>query len=216
MPNYRAFLGIVYQRSRQMRKSALAVLTILLVAGCAMSARIHEDFSEAKERAARNNLPLVFMAYGQEPNSAGGVTVNMDFQNAGTKTIKSIIFTLTPYDELGRQVSCEVNRKCATDLTATGYYRADSGYYSKYWENVWYSQSIKYIQVNAVTITFLDGTTQIVNKPADLSNMAIAVEAWSYSHFWSGSAIGSKPASGAPPANRIPLRTEPVRTEPLK
>ena len=94
------------------------------------------------------------MAYGQEPNSAGGVTVNIDFQNAGTKTIKGIVFTLTPFDEQGRQVSCDVNRKCATDLTATGYFRADSGYYSKYWENVWYSRVIKYIRVNAVTITY--------------------------------------------------------------
>ncbi|MCX5903075.1 MAG: hypothetical protein NTV89_06300, partial [Proteobacteria bacterium] len=154
---------------------------------------------------------LVFMAYGQEPNSAGGITVNLDFQNVGTKTIKSIVFTLTPFDADGRQVSCDVSRKCSTDLTATGYLRADSGYYLKYWENVWYSRTIKYIQVNAVTITFMDGATQIVNKPADLSNMAIAVEAWSYTHFWSDHAIGSRPASGAPPANRIPLRTEPLK-----
>ena len=199
-----------------MKKLAAAVLIILSVSGCAMSARIHGEFSEATERAARHNLPLVFMAYGQEPNSAGGVTINIDFQNAGAKTIKGIIFSLTPYDHDGRQVSCDVSRKCSTDLIATGYYRADSGYSSKYWENVWYSPAIKYIQVNAVTITFMDGATQIVNKPADLSNMAIAVDAWSITHFWSDHAIGSKPASGAPPANRIPLRTEPVRTEPLK
>lgn len=205
-----------YQRRHEMKKLAAAVLIILSVSGCAMSARIHDDFSEARERAARNNLPLVFMAYGQEPNTAGGVTVEINFQNVSTKTIKNIVFTLTPFDADGRQVSCEVSRKCGTDLTAVGYFRYDSGYSSRYWENVWYSRVIQYIQVNAVTITFMDGATQIVNKPEDLSKMAIAVEAWSYTHFWSGQAIGSKPASGGPPANRIPLRTEPVRTEPLK
>ena len=201
-----------------MRKSALAVLTILLVAGCAMSARIHEDFSEAKERAARNNLPLVFMAYGQEPNSAGGVTVNMDFQNAGTKTIENIIFTLTPYDEQGRQVSCDVNRKCSTDLTAKGYFRADSGFYSKYWENVWYSRVIKYVRVNAVSITYLDGATQVINKPEDLYTMAIRTETWSYMHFWSGYPVGSMPASVGPeqPVKPAPQPAQPVRTEPLK
>jgi len=199
-----------------MKKLAAAVLIIIAVSGCAMSARVHGDFLKAKERAARHNLPLVFMAYGQEPNSAGGVTVNIDFQNAGTQTIKSIVFSLTPYDDQGRQVSCEASRKCATDLTAIGYIRPDSGYYTRYWEHVWYSRVIKYIQVNAVTVTFMDGATQIVNKPEDLSNMAIAVDAWSITHFWSDHAIGSKPASGAPPAKSIPMRTGPVRTEPLK
>jgi len=194
-----------------MKKLAVAVLIILSVSGCAMSARIHGEFSEAKERATRHNLPLVFMAYGQEPNSAGGVTVNIDFQNAGAKTIKGIIFSLTPYDHDGRQVSCDVSRKCSTDLIATGYYRADSGYYSKYWENVWYSQAIKHIQVNAVTITFMDGATQIMNKPEDLSKMAIATEAWSLTHFWGGHPIGSKPATGGAPAKSIPLRTEPLK-----
>ena len=201
-----------------MKKLAAAVFALIVVSGCATSARIHEEFSEAKERAARNNLPLVFMAYGQEPNSAGGITVDIDFQNTGTKTIKSIVFTLTPFDAEGRQVSCEVNRKGATDLTATGYFRADSGYYSKYWENVWYSRVIKYIRVTAVAITYLDGTTQVLNKPEDLYAMAINAETWSFVHFWSGYPVGSVPVPAGPvqPVKPVPLRTEPVRTEPLK
>jgi len=202
-----------------MRKSVLAaVLTILLIAGCATSARIHKEFSAAKERAARHNLPLVFMAYGREPNSAGGVTVNIDFENVSTKTIKSIVFTLTPFDQDGRQVSCEVNRTCATDLTATDYFRADSGYYSKFWENVWYSRTIKYIRVTAVAITYLDGTTQVINKPEDLYTMSISTETWSYVHFWSGYPVGSMPVSAGPepPVKPVPPRIEPVRTEPLK
>jgi hypothetical protein len=194
-----------------MKKLAASVLIILSVSGCAMSARIHGEFSEATERAARHNLPLVFMVFGQKPNSAGGVTVNIDFQNASTKTIKSIIFTLTPFDKKGRQVSCEVSRKCGTDLTAVGYFRSESGYSSRYWEHVWYSRVIKYIQVNAVTITFMDGATQIINKPEDLSKMAIATDAWSFTHFWGGHPIGSKPAIGGAPAKSIPLRTEPLK-----
>ena len=199
-----------------MKKLAAAVLIILSVSGCAMSARIHEDFSKAKERAARNNLPLVFMAYGQEPNSAGGITVNIDFQNADTRTIKGIVFSLTPYDEQGRQVSCEVNRKCATDLTASGYFRPDSGYYSRYWENVWYSRLIKYIRVNAVTVTYMDGPTRVITKPEDLYRMSVSTKIWSYTHFWSGYPVGTKPEMEAEPVSRIPQRTEPVRTEPLK
>jgi hypothetical protein len=199
-----------------MKKLAAAVLIIVSVSGCAMSARIHTDFSEAKERAMRHNLPLVFMAYGQEPNTAGGVTVEINFQNVSSKTIKGIVFSLTPYNAEEKQVSCEVSRKCATDLTAIGYFRAEDGYYSRNWGNVWYSQEIKYIQVNAVTITYLDGTTQVINKPEDLSVMAISEAAWSVTHFWGGHPIGSKSATGGPPAKSIPLRTEPVRTEPLK
>ena len=199
-----------------MRKLAAAVLIILSVSGCAMSARIHRDFSDAKERAARHNLPLVFMAYGQEPNSAGGITVNIDFQNAGPQTLKGVVFSLTPYDEQGRQVSCEVNRKCATDLTATGYFRADSGYYSKYWENVWYSRVIKYIRVNAVTVTSMDGTTRVITKPEDLYQMSISTKTWSYTHFWSGYPVGTKPEMDAEPVSPAPQRTKPVRTEPVR
>jgi hypothetical protein len=201
-----------------MKKLAAAVLIILSISGCAMSARIHRDFSEAKERAARQNLPLVFMAFGREPNTAGGVTVEINFQNVGTKTIKSAVFTLTPYDEQGRQVNCEVNRKSTTDLTAVGYFRADSGYYSKYWENVWYSRTIKYIRVTAVAITYLDGTAQVLNKPEDLYTMAISTKTWSYVHFWSGYPVGSMPVSAGPvqPVKPVPLRGEPVRSEPLK
>lgn len=201
-----------------MRKTALTVLTILLITGCAMSARIHRDFSEAKERVVRRNLPLVFMAHGKEPNTAGGVTVNIDFENVSTKTIKSIVFTLTPFDQDGRQLSCEVNRKCATDLTAVGYFRPEDGYYTRYWDNVWYSRTMKYIRVNAVAITYLDGTTQVINKPEDLYTMAISTDTWSYVHFWSGYPVGSMPVSASPeqPVKPVPLRTEPVRTEPLK
>jgi hypothetical protein len=201
-----------------MKKLAAAVLLIVSVTGCAMSAGIHRDFFEAKERAVRHKLPLVFMAYGQKPNTAGGVSVNIDFQNAGTQTLKGVAFSLVPYDEQGRQVSCEVNRTCATELKATGYFRPDGGYYSRSWENVWYSRTIKYIRVTAVSVTHMDGATQVINRPEDLFAMSIRTETWSFVHFWSGYPVGSMPETASPEqqVKPAPQQAQPIRTEPLK
>jgi hypothetical protein len=151
------------------------------------------------------------MTHGREPHSAGGVTVDIDFQNVSGKTIRSVVFTLTPYDQNGNQVACEVSKKCETALNATGYFRPDGGFYSRNWENVWYSSTIKYLQVNAVAITYLDDSTQTIKNPDDLYKMAIHADTKSYIYWWSGYPIGSKPAQEIKPASPVPLRSEPIQ-----
>ena len=96
-------------------------------------------------------------------------------------------------------------------LTAEGYFRSDGGYYSRNWENVWYSATIKYLQVNTVTITYLDDTTQTIKNPDDLYKMAIHADTKSYIYWWSGYPIGSKPAQEIKPASPAPLRSEPIQ-----
>ncbi len=204
-----------------MKKLTSAVLIILLVAGCVTSlnppeflmtsGRIHGLFAKAKERAVRANLPIIFMPHGREPHSAGGVTIDIDFQNISGKTMRSIVFSITPYDKNGNQVSCEVSKKCATELTATGYFRADNAFYSRSWENVWYSSTIKYLQVNAVAITYLDDSTQTIKNPDDLYKMAIHADTKSYIYWWSGYPIGSRETQDLKPASPAPLRSEPIQ-----
>jgi hypothetical protein len=204
-----------------MKKLTSAVLIILLVAGCVTSlnppeflmtsGRIHGLFAKAKERAMRANLPIIFMPHGREPHSAGGVTVDIDFQNVSGKTIRSVVFTLTPYDQNGNQVACEVSKKCETELNATGYFRSDGGFYSRNWENVWYSSTIKYLQVNAVAITYLDNSTQTIKNPDDLYKMAIHADTKSYIYWWSGYPIGSRETQDLKPASPAPLRSEPIQ-----
>jgi hypothetical protein len=194
-----------------MKKLTGAVLIFLLVAGCATSAQIHGAFAKAKERAMRNNLPIVFMPHGREPHSAGGVTVDIDFQNISGKTMRGVVFTVTAYDENGNQIIGEVNKKSETELTAEGYFRADGGYYSRNWKNVWYATAIKYIQVNAVAITYLDDTTQTIENPDDLYKMAIHADTKSYIYWWSGYPIGSRETQNLKPASPAPLRSEPIQ-----
>ena len=194
-----------------MKKLTGAVLMLLLVAGCAASAQIHGAFAKAKERAVRYNLPIVFMPHGREPHSAGGVTIDIDFQNISGKTIRSIVFTVTPYDENGNQITSEVNKKSEAELTASGYFRSDGGYYSQNWENVWYSTTIKYVRVNAVAITYLDDTTQSIKNPDDLYKMTIHAGTWSFVNWWSGYPIGSKEDQEMKPASPAPLRSEPIQ-----
>ena len=194
-----------------MKKLTGAVLLLFLVTGCATSAQIHGAFAKAKERAMRHDLPIVFMPHGREPNSAGGVTIDIDFQNISGKTMRGVVFTVTAYDENGNKIIGEVNKKNETDLTAEGYFRSDGEHYSRNWENVWYSSTIKYIQVNAVAITYLDDSTRIINNPDDLYKMAIHADTKSFIYWWSGYPIGSKPVQTIEPASPAPLRSEPIQ-----
>jgi hypothetical protein len=204
-----------------MKQLTSAVLMILLVAGCVTSlnppeflmtsGRIHGLFAKAKERAVRANLPIIFMPHGREPHSAGGVTVDIDFQNISNKTMRRVAFTITPYDEKGIQIAGENNKNSETELTAEGYFRSEGGYYSRNWENVWYSSTIKYLQVNAVTITYLDDSTLTISNPDDLYKMAIHADTKSYLYWWSGYPIGSKETQDLKPASPAPLRSEPIQ-----
>lgn len=187
------------------------VVMLLLGVGCATSGKIHESFAKATEQALRHNLPVVFMPHGRKPNFAGGVTVDIDFQNVSGKTMRRIAFTVIPYDEKGDQITSEVNNRSEVELATEGYFRSDSGYYSRSWDNVWYSTAIKYIAVKAVAITYLDDTTQVINNPDDLYKMAIHADTKSYVYWWSGYPIGSKPAQELNPAESAPLRSEPIQ-----
>ena len=66
------------------------------------------------------------------------------------------------------------------------------------------------IRVNAVAITFLDDTTQVIKNPDDLYKMAIHADTKNFIHWWSGYPIGSKETLEMKPSGSAPLRTEQI------
>jgi hypothetical protein len=155
-----------------MKKHIAIVFVALYVSGCATTAEIPELFSGAKEQAHRYNLPIVMELRGLAINSAGGVGVEIQFENVSDKTIGSIIFSVTPYNEAGKSVACDVRHGTCSVLKATGPFRSDTQY-SRTYQNVWYSSAISCLQVDSITVRYLDDTTQMINKSQELNKIVI-------------------------------------------
>jgi hypothetical protein len=155
-----------------MKKIIAIIFVALYLLGCATTAKIPELFSTAREQAIRYNLPIIMMLRGRTPNSAGGVAVELEFENISDKTINSIIFSITPYNEAGKPVACDVRLGTCSVLKATGPFRPGT-HYSRSWENVWYSRNISCLRVDSVTVRYLDDATQMINKTQELNTIVI-------------------------------------------
>lgn len=127
-----------------------------------------------------NNQPIIFTDFKcGKPDSAGGVDVFIDIYNNSNKTIKSITYTVRPYNAAGQVVSSEIGNKTDANLKFTGpvaphefsktEYKLDSyisdskiiyddNWYYHYWSTVWYNQSIASIRLISARIQYTDGT----------------------------------------------------------
>ena len=166
-----------------MKKAIWVVLILLLTEGCATTSKLSELFSQtsklpelfshARKQAVRDNLPIVVMPHGRYPKSGEGFIVEIEFENTSSKTIKAVTFSLTPYNDLGKPVACPVKGVSCIELKAAGPFRAESGYYSRFWGNAWYSPDISCLQLNSVTVIYMDETSQVIDKPELLNNIVI-------------------------------------------
>ena len=96
-----------------------------------------------------------------EPNTAGGVDVNIRFSNDSDKTIKYIYFNVTPYNAVDDVVSSEIGDRNTVSLELTGPIepsdRFDSDtFISVSTENAWYNTNIKYAKLESVRIIYMD------------------------------------------------------------
>jgi hypothetical protein len=155
-----------------MKRTMWIAFIILFISGCETTAEIPALFSAARHQANRNNLPIVLTLWGRSPNAAGGVGVELEFENVNDKTISSILFSITPYNDEGRPVACDVRHGTCSVLKATGPFRP-STQYTRFWENVWYSSAISCLQVDSITVRYLDDTTQMINKPEELNKIIV-------------------------------------------
>lgn len=106
---------------------------------------------------------LISRIRSTNPHSAGGVHVRISFENISEKRIKYIRFSATPFNRVGDSVRCRIQRRSRQILVSTGPYKPWSTDTS-YWENVWYNHSISCIEVEIVSVEFMDGSkTYVVN-----------------------------------------------------
>ena len=105
----------------------------------------------------------------QKTNSANGVGVRHRYFNASDKVMKYITFTYVPYNDVGDQVCCTINKKVEAAGRLTGPVEPkEVG--SVEWDVLWYNPTISEIQLAEVSIEYMDGSkeTLIGNDIGDM------------------------------------------------
>ena len=105
----------------------------------------------------RDSIQII-KCYTSNPNSAGGVDLNVIWKNNTQKTIKYCSFIVNPYNAVGDIVPCDI-RGYNLGFKVTGPIKAGKvDGYGTYWDCAWYNHTIEKAKVSSVTLTFMDDT----------------------------------------------------------
>jgi hypothetical protein len=125
---------------------------------------------------------LILRCKSSLPNSAGGVNVDIFFQNISNRRIKYIYFTVTPYNKVDDIVRSEIGGKSNVVLEQVGYIEPER--FSKdyeVWGNVWYNSTISYIKIVKIEIVFDDNSKKIIENKDIIDKIILSQEEYS---FW--------------------------------
>lgn len=102
----------------------------------------------------------ILKQYTSDPNSAGGVDMNIVWKNKSkTKIVKYIYFTCNAINRVGDEVYCSIRGRRKEQLKVTGPIKpGQTEGYGTYWSTVWYNYSIQTARVSHVRIEYMDGT----------------------------------------------------------
>lgn len=146
-----------------MRLGVAAALTALLVTGCTPSpARLAQEQSTPVAPAEAPKLSSDVLkglkVAPKSPNSVGGVDVDVTFRNISQRTLKYVHISADPINAVGDVVESSIGNKTTAHLKVTG--PVGAGKESRaVFNTVWYNQTIRRVQVNAIEVEFTDGTT---------------------------------------------------------
>ena len=96
------------------------------------------------------------------PNSAGGVSICMSFQNTGSKTIKYITFVFVPYNAVGDAVGCTIRDESEFRGKWTGPLAPNSWKKEVIWKNAWYNYSITSAKITRAYVQYMDGSEETI------------------------------------------------------
>ncbi|MCB2297077.1 hypothetical protein [Clostridium tagluense] len=116
---------------------------------------------EAKKKIddARGMLKVISL-YPSSPNSAGGVDLNIVWENSSSKIIKYITFEVVPYNAVSDAQSCSISGNSNFRGKVTGPINAGETYGdNSSWECAWYNNTITSVKLVGVDITYMDGST---------------------------------------------------------
>jgi hypothetical protein len=120
-----------------------------------------EEASGLAQQLKEKGFPIaIYEHYPSKPNSADGVNVSIAWNNLSPKEIKYITFTVKPYNAVDDVVFCNVSGDASYSLKVTGPIKAwnmdDNEFH--FWENVWYNNTIKRIEIEQIDIIYMDNS----------------------------------------------------------
>lgn len=122
--------------------------------------KVKEEADKSAKEKARSIIRITKLKFS-EPNSAGGVDLFIGFKNMSDKVIKYAYFTVKPYNAVDDPAYCTIRNKSLMRVNDTGPYKKGEGLagnYDGYWECLWYSYDINRIELEEITIEYMDGT----------------------------------------------------------
>lgn len=115
---------------------------------------------KVEEKNDARKIIRIKRARAFSPNSVGGVSFEILWQNRSKKTVKYAFFTVIPYNAVGDVVKCDITDNSSFRAKVTGPIKPYAWYGNgSVWSNAWYNSSISKIKITKINIRYMDGTT---------------------------------------------------------
>lgn len=101
----------------------------------------------------------IIKKYVSEPNSAGGVDLNIIWKNKTNRVIKYASFEVGAINAVNDEVYSDISIYPGSKwVTVTGPVKPNQVHgYGTYWSCVWYNHTIKRCKIKSVRLEFMDG-----------------------------------------------------------
>jgi hypothetical protein len=102
----------------------------------------------------------IIKKYTSDPNSAGGVDLNIVWKNKSKRTIKYVRFEVSAINAVDDEVYSEISvYDSPIYVKVTGPIKPNQVYgYDTYWECAWYNSTIRKCKIRSVELVYMDGS----------------------------------------------------------
>ena len=164
-----------------LKRTIPALLCVLALTGCSSFVKVDHFGGQAvfDKAYVDPDIPILIGEFGTlNPNSAGGVNVQVQAINTSHKTIKYITYWLTAYNRVGGRAPDKITKRATKSVRYigplnTGFTNAKKELFGQnttagYWDNIWYNSSITCATIDEVEVTYMDDTKVRIKDTAPL------------------------------------------------
>ncbi len=116
-------------------------------------------------------------AWEKGPNPSGKTGVEFKYCNGTGKTIRYLVFTCIPYNQVNDIVSCNVTGAVERRFKMTGPIEHSSYWQYAQFENGWSNPNISSVKLTKVEIQYMDGTTETLSERQLAANLRLGEQA---------------------------------------
>ena len=165
-------------------KKIIIILNLFFFLGCsAQMGAITPEMKTYMDELNAEGVP--FMIVGMVswyPNSVGGVGLSIIPRITTLNTIKYINFSVEPYNAVGDKVSCTIKNISEIKPKITGPINFGDDVPMWMFENAWYNQTIRCVELLSVDIEYMDGTKETYK--GDTLSKVLAPEQFRMKNRW--------------------------------